>query len=330
MQALLIIGAIVFLGWLVVVAAPVTVPLLIVALTIFLGFKLFEFCYYKGNKFNAIKDRISKYVNDCNEFNDHIESLKNVDIGSAERQYGSSDYHDASSWNFKREELQKISSGEHVYDCSRAVCANSRKQPLKYVCKYFNIKENEENLDSFEEILNNFEAAQEGKKLIAGERDQIVASVSSDIPFLIRKLSKKLPTKLGLKKIDLSDSYFPKYKFRYVSSGGNASMENVVTMDIANLNEMVEYINSRIKWKQSVAGQRALMTSALRKHILQRDDYTCRQCQANIVAEPHLLLEIDHIVPVSKGGLTAENNLQALCWRCNRSKGSKLINQAQA
>jgi 5-methylcytosine-specific restriction endonuclease McrA len=107
-------------------------------------------------------------------------------------------------------------------------------------------------------------------------------------------------------------------------------MENVVTMDIANLNEMVEYINSRIKWKQSVAGQRALMTSALRKHILQRDDYTCRQCQANIVAEPHLLLEIDHIVPVSKGGLTAENNLQALCWRCNRSKGSKLINQAQA
>jgi hypothetical protein len=209
MQVLLIIGVIVFLVWLVAVTAPVTVPVLIVVLVAFLGFKLFEFLYYKGQKFSSIKNRISKYVKDCNEFNEHIESLKNTDIGSAERQYGSSDYHDASSWNFKREALQKLSAGEHVYDCSRTVCANSRKQPLKYVCKYFDIKENEENLDSFEEILNNFEAAQEGKKLIADERDQIVTSVSSDVPFLIRKLSKKLPAKLGLKKIDLSDSYFP-------------------------------------------------------------------------------------------------------------------------
>ena len=40
--------------------------------------------------------------------------------------------------------------------------------------------------------------------------------------------------------------------------------------------------------------------------------------------EPNLLLEIDHILPVSKGGLTTEDNLQTLCWRCNRSKGAKI------
>ncbi|HJB68761.1 MAG TPA: HNH endonuclease [Candidatus Fournierella excrementigallinarum] len=37
------------------------------------------------------------------------------------------------------------------------------------------------------------------------------------------------------------------------------------------------------------------------------------------------MLEIDHIIPVSKGGRTEEDNLQTLCWKCNRSKGDKII-----
>jgi 5-methylcytosine-specific restriction endonuclease McrA len=34
-------------------------------------------------------------------------------------------------------------------------------------------------------------------------------------------------------------------------------------------------------------------------------------------------LEVDHIKPVSKGGLSIETNLQTLCWRCNRTKSNK-------
>lgn len=40
----------------------------------------------------------------------------------------------------------------------------------------------------------------------------------------------------------------------------------------------------------------------------------------------NLLLEIDHIIPVSKGGRTEEENLKTLCWKCNRSKSNKIIN----
>ena len=68
------------------------------------------------------------------------------------------------------------------------------------------------------------------------------------------------------------------------------------------------------------------MTSKLRQHIKERDHFTCKYCGASTEAEPHLLLEIDHIVPVSKGGLTTEENLQTLCWRCNRSKSNKTTN----
>ena len=66
------------------------------------------------------------------------------------------------------------------------------------------------------------------------------------------------------------------------------------------------------------------MTSKLREDIKKRDNYTCNKCGVSIQDEPHLLLEIDHIVPISKGGLTTEDNLQTLCWKCNRLKGSKI------
>ena len=48
-------------------------------------------------------------------------------------------------------------------------------------------------------------------------------------------------------------------------------------------------------------------------------------CGNSTHEEPNLLLEIDHIIPVSKGGCTVEDNLQTLCWKCNRSKSDKII-----
>jgi len=67
------------------------------------------------------------------------------------------------------------------------------------------------------------------------------------------------------------------------------------------------------------------MTAKLRDYIKTRDAHTCKHCSVSIHAEPHLLLEVDHIIPVSKGGLSAEENLQTLCWRCNRTKSNKLL-----
>jgi 5-methylcytosine-specific restriction endonuclease McrA len=67
------------------------------------------------------------------------------------------------------------------------------------------------------------------------------------------------------------------------------------------------------------------MTAALRGRIKERDKFTCLNCGVSLTAEPHLLQEIDHIVPVSKGGLSVPENLQTLCWKCNRSKAAKVV-----
>ena len=288
-------------------------------------YKVFEGLYYRSKKFDSLKERTKSYVDDCNELNSHIENLKIPHFGFSQKTYGYSQYKDASRWNYKRPRLKDQIQSSNIYKCSRTVCASSQKQPLKYVCKYFNIKATEQNLEAFEETLNDFEAVEQGKKSLTEEKEKIFASIKKEVPWPIRTFGrKKLDRKLGFNPIDLSTVYFPKYTFRYTSSGGNAALQNDVIMDIENLNQMVEYLNDRIKWKKSVQGQRALMTSTLRRKILERDGFKCQKCEASIAKEPNLLLEVDHIIPLSKGGMTKEDNLQALCWRCNRSKGAKI------
>ena len=57
----------------------------------------------------------------------------------------------------------------------------------------------------------------------------------------------------------------------------------------------------------------------LRAEVLLRDSARCRRCRTPI------RLEVDHIIPVSKGGKTEESNLQTLCRRCNRRKWKRLV-----
>jgi len=66
--------------------------------------------------------------------------------------------------------------------------------------------------------------------------------------------------------------------------------------------------------------QRKLMTPSLRRKIAERDGYRCQRCGKYM--PDGVGLQIDHIVPVSKGGKTVPSNLQVLCSRCNGQKGS--------
>ena len=117
---------------------------------------------------------------------------------------------------------------------------------------------------------------------------------------------------------------YPVYLFEYVSAGGNSSQRTTVTLNTPTIDALIETLSQKIRWRKSAAGQRALMTSKLRNSIKTRDNHTCRYCSVSLAAEPHLLLEVDHIIPVSRGGLSTPDNLQTLCWRCNRTKSNKV------
>ncbi|MFC2083668.1 HIT domain-containing protein [Bacteroidota bacterium] len=82
-----------------------------------------------------------------------------------------------------------------------------------------------------------------------------------------------------------------------------------------------EYISKRgIKiWDYRLLDTIAI-PDPLRYRVLSESNGRCSLCGATKDDRP---LDVDHIIPKSKGGKTVYENLQVLCSKCNRSKGNK-------
>ena len=57
---------------------------------------------------------------------------------------------------------------------------------------------------------------------------------------------------------------------------------------------------------------------SLRFHVLKRDGFRCRYCGGT--PDNGYLLHVDHVIPVSRGGKTIEENLATACMLCNNGK----------
>jgi len=90
----------------------------------------------------------------------------------------------------------------------------------------------------------------------------------------------------------------------------------VETGDATRLEQLRRSWIGRVYWRRN--GQREAISPTLRRAVHERDGGQCRQCLATE------RLEIDHVVPYSKGGATTLDNLQLLCKRCNCVKGAKM------
>lgn len=287
---------------------------------------IYKSIYYKSSRFNSLKTQMIQYIDECNKLNRHIEELRNIRLDNNITY--SNEIHlslNDGNYTYKRRHLRNYSNRRNVYNCSLSVFRNAREQPFKYLCKYFNIAKNEETLNKFEDAFNNFSAVEQGKQLLLEYKQQLLMEYKSQIPSLIFRFDRKnLERKLSFSPIDISTNYYPVYEFRYISAGGNSGQSFQIIFDLNTLGSFIQFLSDTIKYNNSKKYQRQLMTSKLREDIKKRDNYTCKKCGVSIQDEPHLLLEIDHIVPISKGGLTTEDNLQTLCWKCNRLKGFKI------
>jgi hypothetical protein len=59
------------------------------------------------------------------------------------------------------------------------------------------------------------------------------------------------------------------------------------------------------------------ISKRMRFEVFKRDSFTCQYCGSK---SPEVVLEVDHIEPVSKGGKTVMLNLVTSCFKCNRGK----------
>ena len=76
-------------------------------------------------------------------------------------------------------------------------------------------------------------------------------------------------------------------------------------------------LKDRKRWLLDVTNAR---WAELRSQVFERDRHTCVYC-----GHTGPRLECDHIVPLSRGGTSAIENLATACISCNRSKGAKSV-----
>lgn len=65
--------------------------------------------------------------------------------------------------------------------------------------------------------------------------------------------------------------------------------------------------------------ERKSLTKKTRFEVFKRDSFTCQYCGKK---SPDVVLEVDHITPVSKGGKNEIMNLVTACFDCNRGKSN--------
>jgi len=57
----------------------------------------------------------------------------------------------------------------------------------------------------------------------------------------------------------------------------------------------------------------------MRRAVLTRDGYYCRYCGRRTQT-----LDVDHVVPVKRGGRSTVDNLVTTCARCSQRKGERM------
>jgi 5-methylcytosine-specific restriction endonuclease McrA len=61
----------------------------------------------------------------------------------------------------------------------------------------------------------------------------------------------------------------------------------------------------------------------IRWSILVRDKFKCQYCGRKVI--DNIVLHVDHLIPVSKGGTNNPNNLITSCSECNQGKGADVL-----
>jgi 5-methylcytosine-specific restriction endonuclease McrA len=79
---------------------------------------------------------------------------------------------------------------------------------------------------------------------------------------------------------------------------------------------------SPVQAKQRSIPKRKAISKKIRFLVLERDGFRCCLCGRNA---KETKLEVDHRIPISKGGTDSLNNLWTLCIDCNRGKSNLSI-----
>lgn len=100
--------------------------------------------------------------------------------------------------------------------------------------------------------------------------------------------------------------------------------------------DLYKKVNEKISKDKAKAKRRARMDIKAERinsyAIFKKDNWTCRMCstkvqKVNIYADD--AAELDHIIPISRGGTHSIDNVQTLCRKCNQFKSDKMPDELE-
>ena len=280
--------------------------------------------YYGSPEFSKIKETCNVLMNSQREFNEYIaEKVESISKFFGVRVVRNETINE-DEYNYIRPYKKTITP--FTAEVSATVFASAENNPMEYVVKNFypNKKLYPEQIQKLCQLVEELQTLREAKKIIENYKMEYQQYIKDVPAFIMENDEAGFYSRLGFATIDES-VLTVEYKFSYTSGGGMAKRTFDVPMTEETIAELIRVLESKLTAKAFAKEQRILMTKKLREYIKERDNYTCCICGNSTHVEPNLLLEIDHIVPVAKGGCTVENNLQTLCWKCNRAKSDKVV-----
>jgi len=155
----------------------------------------------------------------------------------------------------------------------------------------------------------------EGKASVEKISKAFLAKDQSQIDYY-KEITKNMPGKVlrNHKIVDYKDGFFNL---------------NIPKLDSKQKAELISICNEKIKeyesqfgkniWKHRARDSR-VVPGSLRYQVLKKAKARCELCG---IPADQKALDVDHILPVNKGGKTVIENLQALCYTCNSQKSDR-------
>lgn len=280
--------------------------------------------YYESPAFLRIKETCKGLMSSQREFNEYITEK----IESISQLFGTkvvrNETINEDEYQYIRPYKKAISP--FTAEVSATVFASAENSPLEYVIKNFypNKSLYPEQIQKLHLLVEELATLKEAKQIIDYYKIEYQQYINNVPNYVMQEDETGFYSRLGFANID-ERVLTVEYTFSYTSGGGMAKRKFTVPMTEDTIIDLIKALEEKLSVSAFTKEQRALMTNKLREFIKKRDNFTCCVCGNSIYREPSLLLEIDHIVPVSKGGCTEENNLQTLCWKCNRTKSNKTL-----
>ena len=281
--------------------------------------------YYNSQDFANVKKSCEVLMSSQREFNEYIDEK----VQSISQLFGTRVVRDETiindEFNYIRPYKKTITP--FTAEVSASVFASAENSPLDYVVKYFypNKKTYPEQIQKLYKLVEEIETLKDAKQIIENYKQEYQQFLGNVPSFIMENDEAGFYSRLGFATVD-ENALTVEYRFSYTSGGGMAQRYFNVPMTEETIVELIKTLESKLTASAFAKEQRNLMTKKLREFIKERDNYTCCTCGNSTHVEPNLLLEIDHIIPVAKGGITSEENLQTLCWKCNRAKSDKILN----